>query len=80
MSRDGCVASRCAQEFATDSYAKSGHPFGFPAPSFVMHANADRWPFGLGGQHLIVPYMPAIDLMSARARTIADVRAPVWWH
>lgn len=40
-----------------------------------MHANADRWPFGLGGQHLIVPYMPAIDLMSARARTIADARA-----
>ena len=62
-------------EFATDSYSKGGHPFGFPAPGFVLHANADRWPFGLGGQHLIVPYMPAADLLSARARAIADARA-----
>ena len=29
----------------------------------------------LGGQHLIVPYMPAADLLSTRARAIADMRA-----
>ena len=62
-------------EFAAGSYSIAGHPFGAPAPKFVLHANPDVWPFGLGGSNAIVPYMPAVQLMTARVRARADARA-----
>ena len=46
-------------EFATDSYAKGGHPFGFPAPNFVMHANQDIWPFGV--YESTIPRLKPVD-------------------
>ena len=61
-------------EFAAGSYSISGRPFGWPAPSFVLHANADVWPWGLGGLSAMVPYMPTVQLMTAKVRAGADAR------